>query len=219
MRISVLCVVHTKSVKFVSRSLSQASCVAIFQRCQLIFAFTERLYQIEHPRLVAQFDEVCDVQQGESGYWISKAWLKGTPTHLVTIRLCHSWLHSPARVTCIGWRVQKPKMHVPLHGDPPPDSAEFRGHVRCEHDQLSLVSTARRSISSQVSSGVAQNRNRPRGVDKRLFLIRHVRPSRSCSLNGYHYRPMKSPAQFARLTFIARKRISASYAKKQKMKR
>lgn len=49
-------------------------------------------------------------------------------------------------------------MHVPLHGDPSPDSAEFRGHVRCEHDQLSLVSTARRSISSQVSSGAAPNR-------------------------------------------------------------
>ncbi|KAG8217868.1 hypothetical protein J3R82DRAFT_6034 [Butyriboletus roseoflavus] len=87
--------------------------------------FTERLYQIEHPRSVAQFDEMCDVQQGESGYWISKAWLKG-------------------------WRVQKPRMHVPLHGDPSPDSSEFRGHVRCEHDQLSLVSTARRSISSQA---------------------------------------------------------------------
>ncbi|KAF8557305.1 cysteine proteinase [Imleria badia] len=88
-------------------------------------SFTERLYQIEHPRSVAQFDEMCDVQQGEPGYWISKAWLKG-------------------------WRVQKPRMHVPLHGDPSPDSTEFRGHVRCEHDQLSLVSTARRSISSQA---------------------------------------------------------------------
>lgn len=49
-------------------------------------------------------------------------------------------------------------MHVPLHGDPPPDSAEFHGHVRCEHNNLSLVSTARRSISSQVSSGVAHIR-------------------------------------------------------------
>ena len=54
-------------------------------------------------------------------------------------------------------------MHVPLHGDPSPDSAEFRGHVRCEHDQLSLVSTARRSISSQVSSGVVQNRKSTAG--------------------------------------------------------
>ncbi|KAF8843558.1 cysteine proteinase [Paxillus ammoniavirescens] len=87
--------------------------------------FIERLYQIEHPRLVAQFDEVCDVEQGEPGHWLSKAWLKD-------------------------WRLQKPRMHVPLHGDPAPDSAEFRGHVRCEHDQLSLVSTARRSISSQA---------------------------------------------------------------------
>ncbi|KAF9218284.1 cysteine proteinase, partial [Gyrodon lividus] len=88
-------------------------------------SFIERLYQIEHPRLVAQFDEVCDIEQGEPGYWLSKAWLKD-------------------------WRLQKPRMHVPLHGDPAPDSAEFRGHVRCEHDQLSLVSTARRSVSSQA---------------------------------------------------------------------
>ncbi|KIJ69021.1 hypothetical protein HYDPIDRAFT_178940 [Hydnomerulius pinastri MD-312] len=86
-------------------------------------SFEERLYQIEHPRIVAQFDEVCDVGQDEPGYWISKAWLKD-------------------------WRLLKPRMHVPQHADPPPDSAEFRGHVRCEHDQLSLVSTARRSISS-----------------------------------------------------------------------
>lgn len=45
-------------------------------------SFSERLYQIEHPRLVAQFDEMCDVQQGEPGYWISKAWLKGIPIYL-----------------------------------------------------------------------------------------------------------------------------------------
>ncbi|KAH7889396.1 hypothetical protein F5I97DRAFT_1801122 [Phlebopus sp. FC_14] len=90
-------------------------------------SFTERLYQNEHPRIVAQFDHVCDVGQEETGYWLSKAWLKD-------------------------WRLQKPRMHVPLRGDSPPDSAEFRGHVRCEHDRLSLVSTARRSISSEVSS-------------------------------------------------------------------
>ncbi|KAF9246150.1 hypothetical protein BU15DRAFT_39647 [Melanogaster broomeanus] len=89
-------------------------------------SFIELLYQIEHPRLVTLFDEMWDVEQGEPGCWLSKAWLKD-------------------------WRLQKPRMHVPLHGDPAPDSAEFRGHVRCEHDQLSLVSTARRSISSQVS--------------------------------------------------------------------
>lgn len=43
-------------------------------------------------------------------------------------------------------------MHVPLHGDAAPDSAEFCGHVQCEHDRLSLVSTARRSISREVSA-------------------------------------------------------------------
>ena len=57
-------------------------------------------------------------------------------------------------ITHVGWKAQKPRMHVPLHGDPFPDSAEFRGHVRCEHGRLSLVSTARRSISTQVSSGI-----------------------------------------------------------------
>lgn len=87
--------------------------------------FTERLYQIQHPRIVAEFDNVCDVKPSEAGFWLSKAWLKD-------------------------WRLQKPRMHVPLCGDVAPDSAEFRGHVRCEHDQLSLVSTARRSISKEA---------------------------------------------------------------------
>lgn len=141
--------------------------MAMFQLCQLTLVSTERLYQIEHPRLVAQFDEMCDVQQGESGYWISKAWLKGIHHHQFT-----PLSDSPARVACVGWRVQKPRMHVPLHSDPSPDSAEFRGHVRCDHDQLSLVSTARRSISSQVSSGVVQktgNQLRDVGINKCLF--------------------------------------------------
>ncbi|KAI6045712.1 hypothetical protein EDC04DRAFT_2877115 [Pisolithus marmoratus] len=87
--------------------------------------FTERLYQIQHPRMVAEFDRVCDVKPDDTGFWLSKAWLKD-------------------------WRLQKPRMHVPLYGDAAPDSAEFRGHVKCEHDQLSLVSTARRSISKEA---------------------------------------------------------------------
>lgn len=37
----------------------------------------ERLYQIEHPRIVSQFDEVCDPETEREGFWISKAWLKG----------------------------------------------------------------------------------------------------------------------------------------------
>lgn len=44
--------------------------------CPDIF-LAERLYQIEHPRLVSLFDEVSPVDEGEFGYWISKAWLKG----------------------------------------------------------------------------------------------------------------------------------------------
>jgi len=41
-------------------------------------------------------------------------------------------------------------MHTPLQGDAPPDAPEYLGHVVCEHGQLSLVSTARRSISTEV---------------------------------------------------------------------
>ena len=38
---------------------------------------TERLYQIEHPRVVSLFDEVSPLDEGDFGYWISKTWLKG----------------------------------------------------------------------------------------------------------------------------------------------
>ncbi|KAG2750640.1 cysteine proteinase [Suillus brevipes Sb2] len=88
-------------------------------------SFIEKLYQVEHPRLVAQFDAVCDETLDQPGYWISKNWLKD-------------------------WRLQKPKMHSPLQGDAPPDASEYLGHVVCEHGQLSLVSTARKSISTKA---------------------------------------------------------------------
>ncbi|KAG2041623.1 cysteine proteinase [Suillus americanus] len=88
-------------------------------------SFIEKLYQVEHPRLVAQFDAVCDETPDQPGFWISKNWLKD-------------------------WRLQKPKMHTPLQGDAPPDAPEYLGHVVCEHGQLSLVSTARKSISTKA---------------------------------------------------------------------
>lgn len=88
-------------------------------------SFIEKLYQVEHPRLVAQFDAVCDETPDQPGYWISKNWLKD-------------------------WRLQKPKMHTPLQGDAPPDAPEYLGHVVCEHGQLSLVSTARKSIPTKA---------------------------------------------------------------------
>ena len=37
----------------------------------------EKLYQVEHPRLVSQFDDVVSLEGDEHGYYISKAWLKG----------------------------------------------------------------------------------------------------------------------------------------------
>ncbi|GBE82261.1 cysteine proteinase [Sparassis latifolia] len=87
--------------------------------------FTERLYQIEHPRFVARFDEIAPVAENEEGYWISKQWLKD-------------------------WRLAKPKMHNPSQGDPPPDAPDFKYHVKCEHDDLSTNVTARRRVSVEA---------------------------------------------------------------------
>ena len=48
----------------------------------------EKLYQVEHPRLVSQFDDVVSLEGDEHGYYISKAWLKAKgledviPNHL-----------------------------------------------------------------------------------------------------------------------------------------
>ncbi|KAI0079874.1 cysteine proteinase [Panus rudis PR-1116 ss-1] len=89
--------------------------------------FNERLYQIQHPKQVARFDEL-DYLEGEGrGYWISKAWLKD-------------------------WKLTKPKMHIPSQPDPPPDDVEFVGHVRCEHGSLSTNTTSRRRISEEAYS-------------------------------------------------------------------
>lgn len=43
---------------------------------------SERLYQIEHPRLVSLFDEVSPVDEGGFAYWISKPWVKGNASSL-----------------------------------------------------------------------------------------------------------------------------------------
>ncbi|KAJ3905046.1 cysteine proteinase, partial [Lentinula edodes] len=88
-------------------------------------AFKERMYQIEHPLLVAQFNEKVNFGNERSGYWISKAWLRD-------------------------WVLQKPKMHVASANDPPPDSPDFSDDVRCEHGGLSHRTTARRRISIEA---------------------------------------------------------------------
>lgn len=44
----------------------------------------ERLYQIEHPRLVSLFDEVSAVDENEPAYWISTKWLKGAYKRLMS---------------------------------------------------------------------------------------------------------------------------------------
>ncbi|KAI0780996.1 cysteine proteinase, partial [Trametes elegans] len=89
--------------------------------------FKEKLYQIEHPRLVARFDDVAAVGDDEDGYFVSKAWLKD-------------------------WRLAKPKMHVEAEPDPPPDAEEYLRDVVCEHGNLATNVAARRRISAEAYS-------------------------------------------------------------------
>ena len=48
------------------------------------------------------------------------------------------------------WRLIKPRMHLACKDDPSPDASEFYNHVYCEHRALSLNTTNRRKISSEV---------------------------------------------------------------------
>ncbi|KAI4525001.1 hypothetical protein K525DRAFT_261907 [Schizophyllum commune Loenen D] len=89
--------------------------------------FRDRLYQVEHPRLVSQFDDIAEVSEGQPGYWISKPWVKD-------------------------WRLSKPKMHRPDLGDPAPDSDDFKGHVLCEHGRLINNIANRRRISLEAGN-------------------------------------------------------------------
>ncbi|KAL1744566.1 hypothetical protein HDZ31DRAFT_38456 [Schizophyllum fasciatum] len=89
--------------------------------------FKDRLYQIEHPRLVSQFDDIADVPEGQPGYWISKPWVRD-------------------------WRLSKPKMHKPDAGDPAPDSDDYRAHVLCEHGKLTNNIANRRRISLEAGN-------------------------------------------------------------------
>lgn len=37
----------------------------------------ERLYEVEHPPMVKEFDAICDIPNDSPGFWISKKWLRG----------------------------------------------------------------------------------------------------------------------------------------------
>ncbi|TRM62650.1 hypothetical protein BD626DRAFT_548499 [Schizophyllum amplum] len=89
--------------------------------------FKDRLYQVEHPRLVSQFDDVAEVPADQPGYWISKLWVKD-------------------------WRMSKPKMHKPDADDPAPDADDFKAHVFCEHGRLTNNVTNRRRISLEAGN-------------------------------------------------------------------
>ncbi|KAI9064377.1 cysteine proteinase [Trametes sanguinea] len=87
--------------------------------------FKEKLYQIEHPRLVSRFHDIAGLDDDEDGYYISKAWLKD-------------------------WRLAKPRMHVEGEPDPPPDAEDYLRDVVCEHGGLATNIAARRRISAEA---------------------------------------------------------------------
>jgi len=51
--------------------------VLYFLPISILTSKLERLYQIEHPQIVAQFDEVNKMEEDSKGYWVSKPWFKG----------------------------------------------------------------------------------------------------------------------------------------------
>ncbi len=104
----------------------------------------ERLYQLDHPNAVARFEEVCTPGEDEKGYWISKSWLRGE-NHNEDRRS-----HPLISERTLDWRLAKPKMHEPGLPDPSPDSEEYREHVECEHDGLTINPGSRRRISVEV---------------------------------------------------------------------
>ncbi|KAL5489782.1 hypothetical protein ACEPAI_4614 [Sanghuangporus weigelae] len=110
--------------------IPELSVESVCKRC-VEDEFSEKLYQLEHPRLVAEFNEVSATETENEGYWISKAWLKD-------------------------WQLNKPKMHVSSQPDPSPenvsdDSAlDFRSHVYCKHNNLTINAATRRRISLEA---------------------------------------------------------------------
>ncbi|KDQ34247.1 hypothetical protein PLEOSDRAFT_152885 [Pleurotus ostreatus PC15] len=87
-------------------------------------SFLDRLYQIQHPKLVRSVDQAEDDLE-EPGYWISKPWLRD-------------------------WRLAKPKMHVQGEDDPSPDAPDYASDVRCEHGNLSMNTSQRVRIGAQA---------------------------------------------------------------------
>ena len=43
----------------------------------ILVLIVERLYRVQHPQFVSQFQEVGDVDEDSMGFWISKQWLRG----------------------------------------------------------------------------------------------------------------------------------------------
>jgi hypothetical protein len=50
-------------------------------------SYVARLFEMQHPRLVNEFDQVCSAEDEEPEFWISREWLKGTD--MIFIKFTH----------------------------------------------------------------------------------------------------------------------------------
>ncbi|KAF5315656.1 hypothetical protein D9611_004911 [Ephemerocybe angulata] len=101
--------------------------LTIFDVCDICVAteFKERLYESQHSLHVKEFEQLETIQDEDTGFWISKQWLKD-------------------------WKLSKPRMHTHSEEDPPPDAPNFCGDVVCEHGGLTPSPSHRKKISKEA---------------------------------------------------------------------
>ncbi len=93
--------------------------------------------------MVAEFNQICNPESEDTGFFVSRLWLKGRSTNDSNGGLGLTSDHAD-------WLLQKPRMHKPSEDDPAPDSLEYAAYVTCEHGGLSLCRGDRRRITGVV---------------------------------------------------------------------
>jgi ubiquitin carboxyl-terminal hydrolase 48 len=146
-----------------SSSPSQLSCA------DLAHVFAEKMYLLEHPGKVEEFDHLNETAIGERSVFISRAWLRG---------IWVEFLRSPPPEDSIDWHLKIPKFHNsnPQYvGDPPPDAFPWRSHVFCEHGGLKPSHADRSTITHEVIT---------RHLLTELPLTIYARPPRSSLISS-----------------------------------
>lgn len=167
----------------------------------------ERLYQINHPRIVTRFDQILEVPVNNKGYWISKMWLKGmfctvsgfrADRLILLVEIGDCW-----NPRCISY----------LKATQPPTILLFimtsAVNIKTSHLILLLAGEyLRRSVTCcQHETRLNLRKSRPRAY------------CRLCIHLGNHCLLMQSFAQYAMPLSTSQKKINENCANGQKMKR